>query len=47
MIITVIFSLLLIDYSLSDQILTANLGQDVTFSCIFENELQFNQVSFN
>jgi hypothetical protein len=46
MIITVIVILFLIDLSLSDQIITANLGQDVTFSCIFENEFQFNQVSF-
>jgi hypothetical protein len=44
MIITVIVILFLIDLSLSDQIITANLGQDVTFSCLFENEFQFNQV---
>ncbi len=31
----------------SDQILRTNIGQDVTFSCFFENEFEFNQVSFN
>jgi hypothetical protein len=46
MIIIVIFIFSLINFSSSDQIITANLGQDVTFSCIFENEFPYNQVSF-
>jgi len=47
MIIDVILFLSFIHISSSDQILTANIGQDVTFSCILENEFQYNQVSFN
>ncbi|CAF1582463.1 unnamed protein product [Rotaria magnacalcarata] len=30
----------------SDQVLRKNIGQDVAFSCFFENESQFDQVSF-
>jgi len=43
----VILLLSFIPLSSSDQILRTNIGQDVTFSCIFENEFEFNQVSFN
>lgn len=45
MIIILIFILLFVDVSLSDQNLTRNIGQDVTFSCIIENNIQLNEVS--
>jgi hypothetical protein len=47
MIIRIIFFLSFIYFSSSDQILRTNIGEDVTFSCFFENEFEFDQVSFN
>ncbi|CAF1268510.1 unnamed protein product [Adineta steineri] len=46
MIIILIIFLSLIQFSSTDQILRANIGQDVTFSCFFENESQIDQLSF-
>ncbi|CAF1228730.1 unnamed protein product [Rotaria sp. Silwood1] len=46
MMIIVIFILSLSHLLSSDQILRKNIGQDVIFSCFFENESQFDQVSF-
>jgi hypothetical protein len=46
MIIIIIYLLSFIDILSSNQILTKNIGQDVTFSCIFPNQSQFEQVSF-
>ena len=46
MIIIIYLLLLFIDCLLSNQILTRNLGQDVTLSCIFPNQSQIEQVRF-
>ncbi|CAF1189393.1 unnamed protein product [Rotaria sordida] len=46
MIIILILFLSLCHLLSSDQILRKNIGQDVTFSCFFENESQLEQVSF-
>lgn len=46
MIISMMLLLSLSHLILTDQILRKNVGENVTLSCLFEDESQFDQVSF-